>query len=76
LTICKIAYYTVDANFRVEVNAIRYNLGKALFCIKRGASIAQTMICKQLISLAATPPLGTRVAARFFPAKKKPTPFY
>ncbi len=37
---------TVDANYRGEVNAILFNLGKAPFTIKRGDRIAQMVICK------------------------------
>ena len=37
---------TVDANYRGEVKAILYNLGKAPFTIKRGDRIAQMVICK------------------------------
>ena len=37
---------TVDANYRGEVNAILYNLGKEPFTIKRGDRIAQMVICK------------------------------
>ena len=37
---------TVDANFRGEVKAILYNLGKEPFTIKRGDRIAQMVICK------------------------------
>lgn len=37
---------TVDANFRGEVKAILYNLGKEPFVIKRGDRIAQMVICK------------------------------
>ena len=37
---------TVDANYRGEVKAILYNLGKEPFTIKRGDRIAQMVICK------------------------------
>lgn len=37
---------TVDANFRGEVKAILYNLGKEPFIIQRGDRIAQMVICK------------------------------
>ena len=37
---------TVDANFRGEVKAILYNLGREPFTIKRGDRIAQMVICK------------------------------
>ena len=37
---------TVDANFRGEVKAILYNLGREPFTIKRGDRIAQMMICE------------------------------
>ena len=37
---------TIDANFRGEVKAILYNLGKEPFTIKRGDRIAQMVICK------------------------------
>ena len=37
---------TVDANYRGEVKAILYNLGKEPFVIKRGDRIAQMVICK------------------------------
>ena len=37
---------TVDANYRGEVKAILYNLGKEPFIIQRGDRIAQMVICK------------------------------
>ena len=37
---------TVDANYRGEIKAILYNLGKEPFTIKRGDRIAQMVICK------------------------------
>ena len=37
---------TVDANYRGEVKAILFNLGKEPFTIKRGDRIAQMVICK------------------------------
>ena len=37
---------TVDANFRGEVKAILYNLGREPFVIQRGDRIAQMVICK------------------------------
>ena len=37
---------TVDANFRGEVKAILYNLGKEPFIIQRGDRIAQMVICE------------------------------
>ena len=37
---------TVDANYRGEVKAILYNLGKEPFTIRRGDRIAQMVICK------------------------------
>ena len=37
---------TIDANFRGEVKAILYNLGKEPFTIKRGDRIAQMVICE------------------------------
>ena len=37
---------TVDANFRGEVKAILYNLGREPFSIQRGDRIAQMVICK------------------------------
>ena len=37
---------TVDTNYRGEVKAILYNLGKEPFTIKRGDRIAQMVICK------------------------------
>ena len=37
---------TVDANFRGEIKAILYNLGKEPFVIQRGDRIAQMVICK------------------------------
>ena len=37
---------TVDANFRGEVKAILYNLGREPFIIQRGDRIAQMVICK------------------------------
>ena len=37
---------TVDANFRGEVKAILYNLGRDPFVIQRGDRIAQMVICK------------------------------
>ena len=37
---------TVDANYRGEIKAILYNLGKEPFIIKRGDRIAQMVICK------------------------------
>ena len=37
---------TVDANYRGEVNAILFNLGKAPFTIKRGDRIAQMVIAE------------------------------
>ena len=37
---------TVDANFRGEVKAILYNLGREPFIIQRGARIAQMVICE------------------------------
>ena len=37
---------TVDANYRGEVKAILFNLGKEPFIIKRGDRIAQMVICK------------------------------
>ena len=37
---------TVDANYRGEVKAILFNLGKEPFVIKRGDRIAQMVICK------------------------------
>ena len=37
---------TVDANYRGEVKAILYNLGKEPFTIKRGDRIAQMVIAK------------------------------
>ena len=37
---------TIDANFRGEVKAILYNLGKEPFIIQRGDRIAQMVICK------------------------------
>ena len=37
---------TVDANFRGEVKAILYNLGREPFAIKRRDRIAQMVICK------------------------------
>ena len=37
---------TVDANYRGEIKAILYNLGREPFTIKRGDRIAQMVICK------------------------------
>ena len=37
---------TVDANYRGEVKAILYNLGREPFIIQRGDRIAQMVICK------------------------------
>ena len=37
---------TVDANYRGEIKAILYNLGKEPFIIQRGDRIAQMVICK------------------------------
>ncbi len=37
---------TVDANFRGEVKAILYNLGREPFVIQRGDRIAQMVICE------------------------------
>ena len=37
---------TVDTNYRGEIKAILYNLGKEPFTIKRGDRIAQMVICK------------------------------
>ena len=37
---------TVDANFRGEVKAILYNLGREPFIIQRGDRIAQMVICE------------------------------
>ena len=37
---------TVDSNFRSEVKAILYNLGREPFIIQRGDRIAQMVICK------------------------------
>ena len=37
---------TVDANYRGEIKAILYNLGKEPFSIQRGDRIAQMVICK------------------------------
>ena len=37
---------TVDANYRGEVKAILYNLGKEPFIIQRGDRIAKMVICK------------------------------
>ena len=37
---------TVDANYRGEIKAILYNLGKEPFIIQRGDRIAQMIICK------------------------------
>ena len=39
---------TVDANYRGEIKAILYNLGKEPFVIQRGDRIAQMVICKLL----------------------------
>lgn len=37
---------TIDANFRGEVKAILYNLGKEPFIIQRGDRVAQMVICE------------------------------
>ena len=37
---------TVDANYRGEIKAILYNLGREPFIIQRGDRIAQMVICK------------------------------
>ena len=37
---------TVDANYRGEIKAILYNLGKEPFIIQRGDRIAQMVICE------------------------------
>ena len=37
---------TVDANYRGEIKAILYNLGREPFVIQRGDRIAQMVICK------------------------------
>ena len=37
---------TVDANYRGEIKAILYNLGKEPFIIQRGDRIAHMVICK------------------------------
>ena len=37
---------TVDANYRGEIKAILYNLGREPFSIQRGDRIAQMVICK------------------------------
>ena len=39
---------TVDANYRGEIKAILYNLGREPFVIQRGDRIAQMVICKLL----------------------------
>ena len=37
---------TVDANYRGEIKAILYNLGKEPFVIQRGDCVAQMVICE------------------------------